>query len=101
MPSELSHVHDRLNEMSKSLTVLCTNVERDREDSKRDRGEVLKLIKRHDEMLAGTGDDNPGLKTKVDRLLRTEDRRSWQIRLIWGGIVAAVASGLSGFFGSK
>ena len=38
----------------------------------------------------GDGKGNPGLRTQVDRLERTEETRSWSLRALWVGMIGVI-----------
>jgi hypothetical protein len=44
------------------------------------------VVKKIDETINGNG--NPGMKVRLDRLEQIEDGRRWNLRTIWGALVA-------------
>lgn len=73
VPEAVARVEEKVDGLAVKLDRLCLNIEGD------------------------GGNDHPGLKVTVDRLVQTEKRRDWVLRTIGAGFIGLLAERLWGF----
>lgn len=67
-------------------------------ESKAWREHSQKLLDDHSKEIWGSGEKDPGLKTKTDRLVQIEENRKWILRTLYATVVGLLAkTGWDGF----
>jgi hypothetical protein len=56
---------------------------------------------RHDLMVSGDGNGNPGLRLRVDRLEQSAERAKWTVRAVATAVIGLAAKAVLGLFAQK